>query len=63
MSQWCRGGADGVRGTHVSNVEAFVGITVAILRPLVARRWNRLFQAAVDGLVHSAAAERTATSG
>jgi|HubBroStandDraft_2_1064218.scaffolds.fasta_scaffold502749_2 hypothetical protein len=50
-------------GTHVSNVEAFAGITVAMLRPLVARRWNRLFQAAVDGLVHSAAAERTATSG
>jgi hypothetical protein len=50
-------------GTHVSNVEAFAGITVAMLRPLVARRWNRLFQAAVDGLVRSAAAERTATSG
>ena len=34
-----------------------------MLRPLVARRWNRLFQAAVDGLIHSAAGERTATSG
>ena len=50
-------------GTHVSNVEAFAGITVAMLRPLVARRWNQLFQAAVDGLIHSAAGERTATSG
>jgi hypothetical protein len=50
-------------GTHVSNVEAFAGITVAMLRPLVARRWNRLFQAAVDGLVHSAAGRRTTTSG
>jgi hypothetical protein len=50
-------------GTHISNVEAFVGITVAMLRPLVARRWNRLFQTAVDGLIHSAAGERTATSG
>jgi hypothetical protein len=50
-------------GTHISNVEAFAGITVAMLRPLVARRWNRLFQAAVDGLIHSTAGERTATSG
>lgn len=50
-------------GTHVSNVEVFAGLTVAMLRPLVARRWNRLFQTAVDGLIHSAAGERTATSG
>jgi hypothetical protein len=50
-------------GTHVSNVEAFAGLTVAMLRPLVARRWDRLFQAAVDGLIHSAAGQRTATSG
>ncbi|HEY4850983.1 MAG TPA: SRPBCC family protein [Streptosporangiaceae bacterium] len=46
-------------GTHVSNVEAFTGLPVALLRPLVTRRWNRLFQAAVDGLIRhvSAAAE------
>ncbi len=44
-------------GTHVSNTEAFAGLPLALLRPLVARRWNRLFQAAVDGLV------RTATAG
>jgi hypothetical protein len=41
--------------THVSNVEVFAGVTIAVLRPLVARRWNRQFQAAVDGLIRSAA--------
>jgi len=45
-------------GTHVSNVEVFAGLPVAMLRPLVARRWNRLFQAAADGLVLHAAAAR-----
>jgi hypothetical protein len=45
-------------GTHVSNVEVFAGVTVAILRPLVARRWNRQFQAAVDGLIRIAAGKR-----
>jgi len=49
--------------THVSNVEAFAGITVAMLRPLAARRWNRPFQAAVDCQIHNAAGERTAASG
>lgn len=39
-------------GTRVSNTEAFTGLPVALLRLLVARRWNRLFQAAVDGLIH-----------
>jgi len=46
-------------GTHVSNTEAFAGLPVALLRPLVARRWNRLFQAAVDGLVRTATAGQT----
>jgi len=46
-------------GTHVSNVEAFTGIPVAMLRPLVARRWHRLFQAAIDGLIRNASAERS----
>jgi hypothetical protein len=41
-------------GTRVSNVEAFGGLPVALLRPLVGRRWNRMFQAAVDGLIREA---------
>jgi hypothetical protein len=50
-------------GTHVSNVEVFAGVTAAMLRPLVARRWNRQFQAAVDGLIRSAAGERRDAAG
>lgn len=42
-------------GTRVSNTEAFAGLPAAILRPLVARRWNRAFQDAVDGLIGRAA--------
>lgn len=42
-------------GTHVSNTEAFAGLPAALLRPLAARRWNRAFQAAVDGLIRRAA--------
>jgi hypothetical protein len=43
-------------GTSVSNVEAFAGLPIAMLRPLVTRRWNRLFQGAVDGLIRHASA-------
>lgn len=42
-------------GTRVTNTEAFVGLPVAILGPLVSRRWNRAFQDAVDGLIRHAA--------
>jgi len=42
-------------GTRVGNTEAFAGLPVAMLRPLVARRWNRAFQGAVDGLIRRAA--------
>ena len=38
-------------GTDVDNTEVFAGLPAALLRPLVARRWNRAFQAAVDGLI------------
>jgi hypothetical protein len=38
-------------GTRVRNTEVFSGFPVAVLRPIVTRRWNRLFQAAVDGLI------------
>jgi hypothetical protein len=50
-------------GTHVSNVEVFAGVAIGMLRPLVARRWNRRFQAAVDGLIRSAAEERADAGG
>lgn len=43
-------------GTHVSNVEAFVGVPIALIKPLVANRWRAQFQQAADGLI--AAAER-----
>jgi hypothetical protein len=33
-----------------------LGFPVAVLRPLVARRWDRLFQGAVDGLIRHASA-------
>jgi hypothetical protein len=47
-------------GTHVRNTEAFAGLPAAMLRPLAGRRWNRLFQAAADGLIrHAADAGRT----
>lgn len=42
-------------GTQVSNVEAFTGLPVALARPLVARRWNRDFQGAADGLIRQVA--------
>jgi hypothetical protein len=42
-------------GTRVSNTEAFAGLPAAMLRPLVARRWNRAFQDAVDGLIRRTA--------
>jgi uncharacterized membrane protein len=45
-------------GTRVSNAEAFAGLPAALLRPMVARRWNRAFQEAVDGLIRRAAAQR-----
>ncbi len=48
-------------GAHVSNTEAFAGLPVALLRPLVTRRWNRAFQAAVDGLIRRAAGETKAS--
>lgn len=49
-------------GTQVSNTEVFTGLRVAVLRPLVARRWHRMFQAAVDGLIRTAASEAGGTS-
>ena len=36
----------------------FAGLPAALLRPLAARRWNRDFQGAVDGLIRRAGSER-----
>jgi hypothetical protein len=43
-------------GTRVSNTEAFAGLPAALIRPMVIRRWNGAFQAAVDGLVRQSSA-------
>ncbi len=48
-------------GTRVRNTEAFAGLPVALIRPLVGGRWNRAFQAAVDGLIRRAADETEAS--
>jgi hypothetical protein len=53
---WTLGRADDGR-TQVCNVEAFAGLPVMLIKPLVASRWRRQFQAAVEGLI--AAAEAT----
>lgn len=44
-------------GTEVSNVEALSGLPIALVKPLVADRWQRRFQAAVDGLIATAKAQ------
>jgi hypothetical protein len=38
-------------GTRIHNVEVFVGTTIGLVKPLVGKRWNRLFQSPVDGLI------------
>jgi hypothetical protein len=36
-------------------VEVFSGAAMGLVSPLVARRWRRHFQAAVDGLIEATA--------
>jgi uncharacterized membrane protein len=38
-------------GTRVHNVEIFVGTTIGLVKPFVAKRWNGLFQRSVDALI------------
>ena len=45
-------------GTEVSNVEALTGFPIALVHPFVARRWQRQFQAAAEGLVAAAEGHR-----
>ncbi|MFI5174373.1 MAG: hypothetical protein ACHQKY_05920 [Terriglobia bacterium] len=40
--------------TRVGNTEVFQGKKIGLIRPLVARRWQRMFQASVEGLVQRA---------
>ena len=47
---WTLAPADDGR-TRVCNVEAFAGPPILLIKPFVARRWRRQFQAAVDGLI------------
>ena len=47
-------------GTRVHNVEIFVGTTIGLVKPFVAKRWNGLFQRSVDALI---AATRDASRG
>lgn len=41
-------------GVRITNVEVFHGSFIGVVKPLVARRWQRLFQAQVDGLINFA---------
>jgi hypothetical protein len=43
-------------GTLISDVEVFTGTTIGLVRPLVGRRWNAMFQRAADGLARMAEA-------
>ena len=38
-------------GTHITNLEIFHGMSIGLIKPLVASRWQRLFQGSVDGLI------------
>ena len=40
-----------VGGVRITNVEVFHGSFIGVVKPLVARRWQRLFQAQVEGLI------------
>jgi hypothetical protein len=38
-------------GTRIHNVEIFFGTTIGLVKALVGKRWNHLFQRSVDGLI------------
>jgi len=40
-----------VGGVRITNVEVFHGSFIGVVKPLVAKGWQRLFQAQVDGLI------------
>jgi hypothetical protein len=41
-------------GVHITSVAVFHGSSIGVLKPFVAKRWQRLFQAQVEGLVNMA---------
>lgn len=41
-------------GVRITSVAVFHGRSIGILKPFVAKKWQRLFQAQVDGLVNMA---------
>lgn len=41
-------------GVHITSVAVFHGPSIGVLKPFVARRWQRLFQSQVAGLVEMA---------
>jgi hypothetical protein len=41
-------------GVHVTSVAVFHGSSIGVQKPFVAKRWRRLFQAQVEGLVDMA---------
>jgi ribosome-associated toxin RatA of RatAB toxin-antitoxin module len=41
-------------GVHIANVAIFHGSSIGVRKPFVAKRWQRLFQAQMDGLVDMA---------
>jgi len=44
-------------GVHITNVAVFHGSPMGVLKPFVAKRWQQLFKAQVDGLVDMAETE------
>jgi hypothetical protein len=41
-------------GVHITSVAVFHGSSIGVLKPFVAKRWQRLFQAQLEGLVDMA---------
>ena len=41
-------------GVRITNVEVLHGSFIGVVKPLVAKRWHRLFRAQVEGLISSA---------
>lgn len=44
-------------GVHITSIAVFHGSSIGVLKPFVAKRWQRLLQAHVEGLVDMADAE------
>lgn len=40
--------------TRITNVEVFHGLAIGLVKPLIAVRWQRMFEASVSGLIQQA---------